>query len=152
MNTYQLYGPPKVGADCLSYCGKCKLELAHVVVSMLGGRPARVECKTCRSQHNHKGGAPVARKSSTSSGSTPLRKVTVRVREVWQQKVDASRGKVPINYNVRELFKKGDVIQHTQFGLGFVEEVKLGKITVLFSETEKVLVHGMGSQAAPSQP
>lgn len=150
MNTYELYGPPRVGGDCLSYCGKCKIELAHVIVSMLNGRPARVECKTCKSQHNHKGAAPVTRKSSSSSAATP-KKVTVRVREVWEQKMQASRGKVPLNYNVKDVFKKGDVIQHVQFGLGFVEEVKLGgKITVLFSETEKVLIHGMGQATTPT--
>lgn len=143
MNTYELYGPPKVGGDTLSYCGKCKRELSHVIVSMVGNRVARVECKTCRSQHNHKGAAPVSRGSRTSSG--PKKVATVRVREVWEQKRQALRGKVPLNYNVKEVFKLGDVIQHPQFGMGFVEEVKKGgKITVLFSETEKILIHGMG--------
>ncbi len=149
MNTYELYGAAKVGGDTLSYCGKCKRELSHVIVSMVGNKIARVECKTCRAQHNHKSSAPVSGARSRAPGSAATKKVTLRVREVWEQKVQASRAKVPLNYSVKEIFKVGDVIQHTQFGMGFVEEVKKdGKITVLFSETEKILIHGMGQNLA----
>lgn len=138
----ELYGPPKVGVDTLSYCGKCKMELAHVIVSMMGTKPAKVICKTCKSQHNYKGGAPVSR-SRSSTPKTRVPKTTVRAAEYWEQKMAASKAQ-PRNYSVKETFKAGDVINHAQFGAGIVEEVRMGgKILVLFRVGDKVLVHGM---------
>lgn len=135
----ELYGPPKVGADCLSYCGKCKMELAHVIVSMVGSKPAKVTCKTCKSQHNYKG-QPIARASSPRK---KVERVTVRAADYWEKKI--AETKAPTKpYAVKDTFKAGDVIQHTLFGVGIVEEVKLnGKIVVLFRTGDKVLVHGI---------
>ena len=41
----------KVGSDIDSWCGKCKRILAHTVEAMVGDKPARVNCNTCKSQH-----------------------------------------------------------------------------------------------------
>lgn len=138
----ELYGPPKVGADALSYCGKCKMELAHVIVSMVGNRPAKVVCKTCKSQHNYKGALSATRKSS-GPAKPRVQKTTVRAAEYWEQKMAQSKASTK-PYNVKETFKVGDIVNHAQFGMGIVEEVRMGgKITVLFRTGDKILVHGL---------
>lgn len=143
----ELYGPAKVGGDCLSYCGKCKMELAHVVVSMVGPKPARVVCKTCKSQHNYKGALSASVKRPTSS-KPRVERTTVRAADYWEKKLSETKA-VTKNYGVKETYKAGDVIQHAQFGVGIVEEVKLnGKIVVLFRTGDKVLVHGLQAPAA----
>jgi hypothetical protein len=141
-----LYGTPKVGGDALAWCGKCKMELAHVIVAMVDTQPARVICKTCKSPHNYKrqGGASAVKRSSSKS-SAP--KTTVRASEYWEQKMAEKKSESFVPYDVKKTFQKGSLIQHTLFGVGVVEEVRSStKIMVIFRVGEKVLVHGMAPQ------
>ena len=138
-----LYGSPKVGGDVLSFCGKCKRELAHVIMAMVGGKPARVICKTCQSPHNYRtGGTSVTSKKSSTSSTPRATRTYVKNSEYWEQKI-AEKKQVPQRpYKIQEQFKLGDVIQHSKFGVGIVEEVKNnGKIVVLFRDEERTLIH-----------
>lgn len=143
LSTTELYGPPKVGRDALAYCTRCKIDLAHVIVSMLGGRPAKVICKTCKSQHNYKLGGPGrASAAGITARSTKKETIEVRASEYWEQQMKASKGELK-PYAFTTTFKKGDIVQHSIFGDGIVEEVRTdGKILVLFRVGDKVLVHG----------
>lgn len=137
-----LYGPVKVGGDILAYCGKCKRDLAHVIMAMVGTKPVRVICKTCKSEHNYRlgDGKPASPKAPRAT------KTYVKNSDYWEQQM-ATKKKAPMKpYKTQELFQAGDVISHTKFGVGIVEEVKSsGKIVVLFRDEERVLVHGIGS-------
>jgi hypothetical protein len=139
-----LYGTPKVGGDCLSFCTRCKMELAHVIVSMIDGRPAKVLCKTCRTQHNFRRAEPVSRAASGGTTRTPrvaAPKSVVRVAEVWQKKLAESKS-VPQPYNVKSGFRNGDIIEHPKFGPGIVENAgSHNKMVVLFRDGEKTLIH-----------
>jgi hypothetical protein len=148
-----LYGTPKVGGDVLSYCTRCKMELAHVIVSMIDTRPAKVLCKTCRTQHNYRKneGAPSARSTPaarlgmTKSPRQPV--AVVRTAELWEKKIAENKSGKTRPYSPKEIFIKGDVIQHPKFGMGIVEETRRhGKMLVFFRDGEKVLVHAMGAQ------
>ena len=44
----------KAGQDIDSYCGKCKMTLAHVIVAMEGTKVARAQCKTCYATHAYR--------------------------------------------------------------------------------------------------
>jgi hypothetical protein len=122
------------------------MELAHVIVAMMGSQPARVQCKTCRGEHNFK------RKAAEKSGLAKVRasmkpaaasKSELRASEFWEKRLSETTG-TPTPYSVKSLFEKGTAIQHPTFGLGVVEEVKReGKIVVTFRVGEKTLVHGM---------
>src|SRR6185503_7662127 len=48
----------KPGSNIDSWCGKCKMILAHTIEAMVGDKPARVHCNTCKSQHSYKASAP----------------------------------------------------------------------------------------------
>ncbi|MFM8270057.1 MAG: hypothetical protein ACKN9V_07695 [Pseudomonadota bacterium] len=138
-----LYGPPKVGGDILAYCGKCKRDLAHVIVAMVGIKPARVICKTCQSPHNYRLGEGAVRATPKAPRAT---KTFVKNSDYWEQQMAKKKQSPMKPYKTQELFKLGDVISHSKFGLGIVEEVKSnGKILVLFRDEERVLIHGMGS-------
>lgn len=148
----KLYDTPRVGGDALSWCTKCKMDLAHVIVSMIHGRPAKVICKTCKSQHNYRGaqcdanlpGMPRKAKPRASA----VEKVTVRAADYWEKKVAEKAAAPLIPYTPKDEFGLGDVIKHTQFGVGIVEEVrKGGKMVVLFRDGDKLLVFGMGKPA-----
>lgn len=143
-----LYDPPRVGGDILAQCTRCKMELAHVVVSMMNGRPAKVICKTCKGTHAYKRVTQTDLVRSTTS-SRPRRapeKTYVKVSEMWEQKMAEAKNATVRPYSVKDTFAKGEVIQHPSFGMGLVEDVrKGGKITVLFRNDEKTLVHGLAT-------
>ena len=43
----------RVGSNVDSWCGKCKLMLAHTVEAMVGAQPKRVNCNTCGAHLGH---------------------------------------------------------------------------------------------------
>lgn len=147
----ELYGTPKVGGDILAYCGKCKIELSHVIMAMVSGRPVKVQCNTCKSPHNYRLGGSAPKRPRTGlkpERSTAPRKSTMRNADYWEEKMIANKALKSRAYKPTEVFKKGELIDHVQFGVGLVEEVKPGaKILVLFRDAEKTLVHSMGVQA-----
>lgn len=137
-----LYGLPKVGADILSYCSRCDRELAHVLVSMLEGRPAKVLCKTCKAEHRYK-------RTGKGLGARPVRekknqRILVSSEQYWEQKLTTNKNRATQPYSASGTYNPGDVIQHSSFGLGFVEELRGSKkMLVLFRSGEKVLVKGV---------
>lgn len=45
----------RVGKDTLAYCSRCKMNLAHVIVTAShDNKPLRVQCRTCHSERNFK--------------------------------------------------------------------------------------------------
>ncbi|MDQ2643863.1 MAG: hypothetical protein M3020_08625, partial [Myxococcota bacterium] len=51
------------GKEIDSWCTKCRLELGHRIVAMVGGAPKRVICLTCGSEHNYRAVKSDARSS-----------------------------------------------------------------------------------------
>jgi hypothetical protein len=48
----------RAGVSIEDYCRVCKIDRMHTVIVVDGeGRPVRVACDTCRSEHNYRGGA-----------------------------------------------------------------------------------------------
>jgi hypothetical protein len=142
--TKPLYDAPRVGGDVLSFCSKCKMELAHVVVAMVGKTPIKVQCKTCKGTHGYRkvGGASTGRSTSTRSAGAAKPKLPAKSSARWEERLSQTHGKDPVPYDARKAFAQGDVVNHPNFGVGVIEEVKLnGKILVLFREGEKVLIH-----------
>lgn len=144
-----LYGPPKVGGDTLSFCTRCKMELAHVIVSMVDGHPAKVICKTCKSEHKARKPPKTASPRAKSSLARPTSaSQTVRAVEYWEKKLREAK-RVPRPYAVSETFTAGDVIEHVRFGSGVVEEIRgNGKMVVFFKDGEKTLVFGVNANPA----
>ena len=134
----------KVGADIESICGKCG-DVWHVVVALVEGKIAKVQCKQCGGQHRYRppGGVAPAKKSRTKREGSPggsSRKRSSRKLEQPLVEPDLSR---PVrSYKMSESFAAGDRLSHKVFGEGVVEQViGLGKIQVFFPAGRKVLAH-----------
>lgn len=129
-----------VGKEVVSWCGKCKLGLAHVICTMDDTKSiGKVECKTCKGTHKFKD--PALQKTKKKA-TTRKRKVTpkIPVGDLWLQEMNAATAESQ-KYAISGKFAKGDVIAHAKFGDGIVQEVISGKIEVLFKEAIKTLVH-----------
>jgi uncharacterized Zn finger protein len=63
------------GKSIESYCGRCKVNLDHTIMSMDGTAVARVRCKSCGSTHKFRGTVDVQQVPKTrvkKAGGDPL--------------------------------------------------------------------------------
>lgn len=135
-----------VGKEILSKCSKCKLILAHIIVTMKSvTEPDKVMCKTCKSTQSFKD--PSAKKKKTSvervikAKRTGGRKSTETVGELWNKAINKMTGSSK-EYSMKSSFQMGDVIEHPTFGQGVVEKlIDDNKIEVLFQDDYRTLMH-----------
>jgi hypothetical protein len=122
----------KPGSNIDSWCGKCKMVLAHTIEAMVGDKPARVHCNTCKSQHAYRANPP---------GSNPRSSAKPRATR-HQTLLNKMNSAVPKPYSPKEKYELGDVLEHAIFGRGVATAVKDGsKIEVLFESGSKTLIH-----------
>lgn len=130
------------GKEVLSYCGKCQLKLAHIIISMKDmATPNKVQCKTCQGTHQYKTQATTSGSSNKIKSKTPL--ITKSAEELWNEAMKNNANKTKKEYTIRAKFGIGDLIVHPSFGEGFVQaNLSNDRIEVLFRNDIKNLVHG----------
>ena len=123
-----------------AWCTKCKLALGHTIIAMVGTSPKRVKCNTCNGEHNYRSGQ--SEKIRTTSEKSP-RKTKSQGKNYMDYTsrltgLDLSRAR---KYSIKSDFKKDEVIDHPQFGIGIVLSViQSNKIDVLFSDSHRLMV------------
>jgi len=126
------------GGNIDSWCGKCKLVLAHTIEAMVGDKPARVHCNTCKSQHSYRPNPPSAVPRQARQGDA-IRGRASR----YQSLLKAKNTAVVKAYSPKDRYEEGDVLEHPTFGRGIATAVKDGtKVEVLFESGSKTLVQG----------
>jgi hypothetical protein len=134
-----------VGKEVLSYCTKCKLVLAHIIVSMKNhSNIGKVLCSTCKSTHAYKDPSAVktkgAKKAAANSGGHKSSENSIA--DLWLSAVNNTTSKSK-NYTIKDKFLLGDIIDHPSFGPGVVDKIiDNDKIQVIFRHDIKTLVHG----------
>jgi hypothetical protein len=124
------------GGTIDSWCGKCKLMLAHTIEAMVGNKPARVHCNTCQSQHAYKASEPGRTTGRAQTGKPRQSRYKVLLN-------DSNSAEAARSYSPKETYQPGDVLKHPSFGLGVTTAVKDGtKIEVLFEGGVKLLIQG----------
>ncbi|MBN2318838.1 MAG: hypothetical protein JXR49_07165 [Acidobacteria bacterium] len=128
------------GTEIESYCTKCKLILAHTVVSMDGAKPKRVKCNTCDGEHNYRPKKPATKTTAAKKGKT-TRGASKKSRQSWEDTMKEAADKPHKKYSMSGSFSEGDWIEHDTFGLGCVQSFTApNKITVRFADSTRMLV------------
>lgn len=131
--------PVGVGSDVEAQCGRCKEVTWHVVLAMVDGGIAKVQCKACDAQHRFRAppGAkgPKRRKGAAAGGAGTRARSTRRSASSVPPPgptvaPDLTRPTRP--YGADEEYEVTERIRHPQFGVGVVEHVAPGKVTVFF--------------------
>jgi hypothetical protein len=141
-------GQIDVGKNILSYCGKCKLTLAHTVVSMKDTRTlGKVKCNTCQSIHMYKDPSTSITKSKVTAKKNPskaqIASKSLPISEIWMTALNTSTKKSQA-YSPKSRYIEGDVIDHVKFGPGIVQKIVDGtKIEVVFRHEIKTLIHDL---------
>ena len=135
----------RAGGEIDALCTKCKMVLAHTILAVDAGRPARVQCNTCGGQHNFRSASADSRPSSSSESTrrAPAREAPTKTRVTIDELI-AQKGGVSRPYSPKTTFAPDDVVSHPTFGVGLVEAVRADKIDVVFRAGTKTLVHGRG--------
>ena len=126
---------PTAGEHTVCYCTKCKMDLSHTIVAMIGDKIVRVKCRTCGSEHNYRDRSK--KKVTAKKGakrSTPVKSVERR----WEEAVSKAKGP-DIPYDMSGAYSAGDIVLHVSFGRGVVLEVSEKKMTIIFEDKERVL-------------
>jgi hypothetical protein len=116
--------------------------LAHTIEAMVGDKPARVHCNTCKSKHSYKPNKPgeSAAARRREAGATPAAprgrgnkyQTLLRGKDMAQAK----------RYSPSTRYSPGDIVEHPNFGVGVATALKDGsKVEVVFEAGMKVLVH-----------
>ena len=133
----------RVGGDIDAWCTRCKMNLGHTILALVGTRPARVRCNTCHGEHNYRrDGGDGPRKGSWEPREARERREARPSVTSWEALLagkDLSRAR---KYSAKEKYAADELIQHPSFGIGLVQEVRGDKIQVAFKADVKTLVHG----------
>ncbi len=148
------------GGEIDAWCTRCKMDLGHRIVAMVGPLPKRVVCLTCDSQHNYRAaksngvtpaGAAAPRAAASRTSGRPGRAsagakrptAAARVEQRWEELVGDRPQATFKRYGVSSRFSAGELIAHPKFGPGAVVMVlEDGKISVVFRDAERTLAHG----------
>jgi hypothetical protein len=151
------------GEDVEAWCTRCRMNLNHRVIAVVGSSIHRVHCLTCGGDHKYyppksvtPGVTEKTRSKSPASATTPAakdRKASERAAgkaySEWVTFMKAMpEGTLPRQYSTKESFKAGDYVEHPEFGTGRVVDV-LGaeRIEVAFKDSRKVMVCNRGTTA-----
>lgn len=139
------------GDDVDSWCTRCKMNLNHRIIAIVGADIKRVECLTCGSHHNYrppKNEGPdkkrsTGQKSNSSSTSRSSKKTSAtRAKGEWTTFMkEKPEDLAPRPYALSQNYQPGEYIEHPILGTGKVLEI-LGKekIHVVFEEGRKILL------------
>jgi hypothetical protein len=117
--------------------------LAHTVEAMVGNKPTRVHCNTCKSQHSYKASPPSARQSAPRDAAAAPRQPGKGRVSKYQSLLNSRSTAVAKTYSPKDKYEPGDVLEHPTFGRGVTTAIKDGtKIEVLFEMGSKTLIHG----------
>jgi hypothetical protein len=148
--------PLSAGSEIDAWCTKCRLDLGHRIVAMVRGRPKRVVCQTCGSEHNYRpphtldrpgviNRTRADRPSAAPKQSAPSARARAeadRLRE-WESRIAGNVATAFARYAISRRFALGELLLHSKFGEGYVAELlEDNKINVMFRDGPKVLVHG----------
>ena len=159
---------PKPGEFITAKCSRCNDVTGHVVMLVLDGQVAKVECKACGSVHKYRevrlpGSAKKEQasvrhvragqereqgrdigpkpKSSRAASGGALRKAAsaAKLESAWQEAMVRHSAETPVLYAMGNKYTLQDFLEHPVFGRGEVIAMVPGKMDVLFQEGVKIL-------------
>ena len=128
----------RVGGEVDATCTRCRMELAHTILAMVGPKIARVRCNTCGSDHVYRGTQTASRAAASRPRAAPAEKTLVG----WESQLAALDVAGAQDYRPDRTFAVDQVVRHPTFGLGIVRAVRQDKMDVAFKSAERTLIQG----------
>ncbi len=141
------------GGEVDSYCTKCKLDLTHRIIAMVGDTIKKVECCTCGGHHLYRKPKSAAKKTakkkkttakarSKKAQQTAAKAAEAERRKQWEEAIMGKSAADFTVYNMKVELEAGQLVRHKKFGDGVVIEIRLGdKADIMFEESMRTLIH-----------
>lgn len=155
---------PKTGGEIDAYCTKCKLDLTHRIIAMVGDTVKKVECKTCGSHHLYR--KPKTLKEAEAAAAAKAGSATRKPKgegprtaserhaaaeraerervSTWEKAIAGQPTGAFKPYSVKLLLGQGELVRHPKFGDGVVARViDRAKVEILFQDGPRTMAHGL---------
>lgn len=160
---------PKTGGEIDAYCTKCRLDLTHRIIAMVGDVVKKVECKTCGSHHLYRrpkterdaaharlekkaadrkaaaasGGSPTSGGNSKSARAERAERAERELTQTWEHAIAGQPTTAFKPYRVSQTFGTGELVRHPKFGDGVVQRVlDPSKVEILFKDGPRTMAQG----------
>jgi hypothetical protein len=154
---------PKTGGEIDAYCTKCRLDLTHRIIAMVGDVVKKVECKTCNSHHLYRRPktereaaharlekrAEARKVAGTGGGGTKAARAERAERaeremvSTWEHAIAGQPTTAFKPYRITLNLGVGELIRHSKFGDGVVQKVlDQGKVEILFKDGPRTMAQG----------
>ena len=154
---------PKTGGEIDAYCTKCKLDLTHRIIAMVGDAVKKVECKTCNSHHLYRRPKTERdaaharlvkraedRKAASPTAGTKVERAARAERaerdqvSAWEHAIAGKPSSAFTAYRISLHFGPGDLVKHPKFGDGVVAKViDQSKVEILFKDGPRTMAQGV---------
>lgn len=124
------------GQSVESYCGKCKVNSDHTVMTTDGNAIAKVRCKTCGSLHKFRDQAVVQKARKAGAKTIAQEQATSAI--IWETGMASAKGKER-DYDMAAVYRVGEVVNHLTFGKGIVLKLHMNKCQMLFKDKERLM-------------
>jgi len=124
------------GRNIDSYCGKCKVNRDHTIMTMDGETIAKVRCKMCGSMHKFRSPleAQKVRKPRAKKGAGEAATAEI----IWTAGLAEAKGKER-DYSMVSKYRIGDIVNHQTFGKGIVMKLYTHKCEMLFKDRQRLM-------------
>lgn len=147
------------GGEIDAWCTKCRMDLGHRIVALVGGAPKRVICQTCNGEHAYHaprtgGSTPGVFIRRANAAAPSEKKAPAGVRAAAKARVEADRHNAWASktlgrtvdsfkrYSMDVTLSMGELVLHSKFGEGYVEAVREdGKVSIMFRDGARTLAH-----------
>jgi len=128
----------EVGGYIKYYCTRCKLELGHVIMAMVGNKPVRVRCETCKTIRNY-------RLAKVLKEKTDKPRMKTHHPDLYRSKLQETAASTPKKYRIDETLEPNDVVDHVKFGKGVVLKViHPDRADIIFQDETRTLMCKVG--------
>lgn len=134
---------PTVAKKVYYPCSKCEADRYQVVLAQTSAITAKLECEVCKGKNTFRLEEPKNRRTAIPKKPATAKSTKTKANAhtaKWTQLRDNTAEKAT-PYNMKKSFEVGTPVDHPKFGLGFVIDVNLSAIQVVFEDEERQLVH-----------
>lgn len=140
------------GGEIDAWCTRCRMDLGHRIVALVEGRPKRVVCMTCNSEHNYREpkstvkatpARPSSASRSSASGaakSSAAKPKAAGGRTQWESRTSGQALTAFTRYSMDVTYAVDQLVTHKKFGEGYVASTNGDKVTIAFRDGERTLV------------
>ena len=125
------------GQSIESYCGKCKVNKDHTIMTMDGETVVKVRCKDCGSMHKFR--VPLDAQKILKAKAKRNAGEAATAELIWATRLAEAKGKER-DYSMVSKYRIGDIVNHQTFGKGVVTNLFVNKCNMLFKDRERLMV------------